>query len=228
MVGQSVDNKPTGRYDKGMTRQASSARRRLPSSVRKAAIVEAATRLFASRGYERTRMEDVARAAGLTKGGLYFHFPDKMSLLRAVVVHHLEHYQALVLEALRSSCPARAAIRQLVKGLVDHMRPLLESGGGLGGLQLLVEGYRHEDIRGIIQEYSARFREALEGLLARGMAEGCLRKVDPALGAMGVTVVLKGLLLEVVVRPLEKMRLEELAVELVEMMVGSGGEEGLA
>src|SRR6476620_1555475 len=48
--------------------------KRLPTEERRVLIVEAAGRLFGERGYEATRLDDVAAAAGVTKPILYRHF----------------------------------------------------------------------------------------------------------------------------------------------------------
>lgn len=55
-------------------------RRRLPPPERRALIEAAAARLFAERGVDRTRLEDVAAAAGVTKPVLYRHFASKRAL----------------------------------------------------------------------------------------------------------------------------------------------------
>ena len=59
--------------------------RRLPEDERRAQILEAAKRCFVEKGFAATRMDDVAKAAGLSKGGLYFHFKSKEELMVAVV-----------------------------------------------------------------------------------------------------------------------------------------------
>lgn len=50
-----------------------------------ARIVEAALARFLSEGFERTRMLDVARDAGLAKGTLYLYYPTKEALFEGVV-----------------------------------------------------------------------------------------------------------------------------------------------
>ncbi|MFZ0960953.1 MAG: TetR/AcrR family transcriptional regulator [Terriglobia bacterium] len=48
-------------------------------------ILAAAFNVFAAHGYEATRIDDVARQAGIAKGTIYLYFRDKERLFRAVV-----------------------------------------------------------------------------------------------------------------------------------------------
>src|ERR1044072_8920073 len=63
-------------------------RRRLAPEHRRALIVESAGRLFGEHGYDGTRLDDVARAAGVTKPVLYRHFADKTALYLALLERH--------------------------------------------------------------------------------------------------------------------------------------------
>lgn len=58
---------------------------KLPAEVRREQLLQAALRLFSEKGYRETSTQEVARAAGLTKGALYFHYPSKEDLLVALV-----------------------------------------------------------------------------------------------------------------------------------------------
>jgi AcrR family transcriptional regulator len=51
----------------------------------RAALLAAARRLFAEKGYAACGTPELAQAAGLTRGALYHHFADKQALFRAVV-----------------------------------------------------------------------------------------------------------------------------------------------
>lgn len=48
-------------------------------------LLDAALEMFAERGYAATRLDDVARAAGVSKGTLYLYYPSKEDLFKAVV-----------------------------------------------------------------------------------------------------------------------------------------------
>jgi len=50
----------------------------------RAQLLEAAARVFAAKGFERASMDDVAKAAGFTKGALYAHFSSKFELTVAL------------------------------------------------------------------------------------------------------------------------------------------------
>jgi AcrR family transcriptional regulator len=63
-------------------------RRRLPSEERRATIVEAAGRLFGDRGYDASRLDDIAAAAGVTKPIVYRHFDTKRALYLALLERH--------------------------------------------------------------------------------------------------------------------------------------------
>jgi AcrR family transcriptional regulator len=60
-------------------------RRRLRPEQRRALILDAAADEFGRRGHRYARMEDIARAAGVTKAVLYDHFPNKGALHAEVV-----------------------------------------------------------------------------------------------------------------------------------------------
>jgi len=55
------------------------------SEARPGEIVEAALDLFVEKGFAATRMDEIAKRAGVTKGTVYLYFPSKEDLFRAVV-----------------------------------------------------------------------------------------------------------------------------------------------
>src|SRR5690242_6886783 len=63
--------------------------RRRRKEARPAELLDAALKLFVEKGFAATRSEEVARAAGVSKGTLYLYFPSKEELLKAVIQHFL-------------------------------------------------------------------------------------------------------------------------------------------
>jgi len=59
--------------------------RKLPEEVRRTQILRAAAYAFSTDGYEKVSMARIAKDAGLTKGGVYFHFSSKEEVFTAMV-----------------------------------------------------------------------------------------------------------------------------------------------
>ena len=76
-------------------------RTRLTQQARKAktreAIVAAATRRFALRGVDATSLDDIAEAAGFTKGAIYANFPNKRALVDAVIERNIVQIDPAIL-----------------------------------------------------------------------------------------------------------------------------------
>lgn len=53
-------------------------------------ILDAALRLFSHHGYGATSVRDIAEAAGLSKGNVYHHFPDKETIFRALLDRYFQ------------------------------------------------------------------------------------------------------------------------------------------
>jgi AcrR family transcriptional regulator len=55
------------------------------AAERRAAIIEAAMEEFISRGFAATRLDDIAKRAGVAKGTIYLHFKDKESMFEELI-----------------------------------------------------------------------------------------------------------------------------------------------
>ncbi|MDU6376033.1 MAG: helix-turn-helix domain-containing protein, partial [Bradyrhizobium sp.] len=65
---------------RGRAAAGSAASRADRAAERRAAIVQAAMDEFIARGFAATRLDDIARRAGVAKGTIYLHFKDKESM----------------------------------------------------------------------------------------------------------------------------------------------------
>ena len=59
----------------------------LRTNLRRTQILEAATRVFADKGYHRATTKDIARSAGMAEGTIYLYFENKSELLIALMEH---------------------------------------------------------------------------------------------------------------------------------------------
>ncbi len=73
---------------------------------------------FITRGYDATSMEDLSRAAGITKSSFYHHFSGKEALLRAALERALDGLFAILDRAARAPAPPLERLRHIVRGQV--------------------------------------------------------------------------------------------------------------
>lgn len=188
--------------------------RHLPEQARRDQILQAARSCFVDRGYHPTRMEDIASAAGLSKGGVYFHFQSKQ-----------EVFDALVQEEFDSSM-------QMLKGVTDSNAPVAEKMQIIGKFFLesfssnadaprffIVMGemgLRDEKLAAKLLEMQSAFIDQVAKLIDQGVAEGMMKPVD----SRAIAALLKALLdgvegLQAIRYPFDKTQLLGAGMDLV-------------
>jgi len=76
---------------------------RLPRDQRRIQLLDAASQVFASKGYHAAAMDDIADAAGVSKPVLYQHFPSKLDLYLALLDQSCDRLVEVLEEALAST-----------------------------------------------------------------------------------------------------------------------------
>ena len=92
--------------DQGRTRRRRRGRpraeERIPEGSRNR-LLDAAVEVFAQRGYERATIDDIAAAAGLSKGTVYWHFSNKADLFQALLEERVDRRLDAVMEITRTA-----------------------------------------------------------------------------------------------------------------------------
>jgi TetR/AcrR family transcriptional regulator len=90
-------------------------------------LLEEAERLFAEKGFEATRLEDVARAVGIRRASIVYHFKDKRELYDAVLADVFAAYHDELAAIFETPGPLRERIEDAVRAWVDFVfrRPSL-------------------------------------------------------------------------------------------------------
>jgi AcrR family transcriptional regulator len=176
--------------------------RRLPSEQRRATIVEAAGRLFGERGYDATRLDDIAAAAGVTKPILYRHFDTKRALYLALLERHRDD-----LESFATMIPAEGTPEQRLRAVLEIWIDYVEAhsyawrmlfrdtGGGpeVQAFRLAVHARAREVVAGIIRSLSDEpiprgELQPLAELMSMGMAASVLWWIEGSGASRGAIV----------------------------------------
>ena len=158
--------------------------RRRPAD-RPAEILSAALEVFAERGFQAARLEEVAKRAGVSKGALYLYFETKADLFRAVVTDaispNIEHVKALASATVPFEQAARMGVGMLARTVVTDRRIT-------GVVKLVIaESRNHPELATIWHETVVEPGiQLLTGLIKAAQARGEIRPGDPRLFAYGL------------------------------------------
>lgn len=158
-------------------------------------ILNAAMRVFSSKGYAGTRLEDVARAAGVTRGAVTWHFSNKANLLNAALVGGTKAYTDRLQTIIDSGLSPLNTLRALVKEMLSS----LESDDVYRTSMEII--FHKSELAEELQQgwakyvgFMNRLQRTAERLVQKGIMLGEIRpEIDPKLAALGMTAFIIGI-----------------------------------
>lgn len=144
---------------------------RLSTAARRAQLLKVGRQVFSTTPYERVAIDDLAGAAGVSKGLLYHYFPDKRSfyveVLRAVALDVLQ------VSEMRPEGSAASSIGDAVDGFLGYVHEnqafykalVRGSSEGEDGLEEVVESVRWTTVSRVMERAQLEPSPRLEALL---------------------------------------------------------------
>ncbi len=147
------------------------------SIVRRQRIVDAALEVFSRRGYRDAAMDEIASEAETSKGGLYFHFPNKQAIFLAL----LDRTARLLRERAEEAITAHdgplarldAALLVVIRTFAGHR--------SLARLFLIEAFGAGREFNRRMAEIHAEFAELITRHLDEAVAQGAIQPLDTKL-----------------------------------------------
>jgi AcrR family transcriptional regulator len=157
-------------------------------------IVNAAQVRFGIYGIEKTTMREIAADLNMSKGSLYYYFPDKEHLYKAVIEKELSEFIFKLQEKINQIDDPVLIMREYVKTRLGCFRSLLNLS------RLRLESY--SELKPLISDFFAKFREnekeIIKSILTTGNKSG-LFKIEDIDGTASLFLdILRGLRINVV------------------------------
>ena len=135
-------------------------------------ILDAAARLFATKGFDGTTTAEICKAAGMSSGNLFHYFGSKREIFFAVIIDGEDEKGAALAEA-QSRDDAWAALLDVVELLawpatVPLGPPLV--------MEAMLQAHRDPELAEWLERDQADERAVIEALISRGVAGG---QIDP-------------------------------------------------
>ncbi|MGO4592832.1 ScbR family autoregulator-binding transcription factor [Leifsonia sp. 2TAF2] len=150
------------------------------AQVTRESIVAGAAAVFGRRGYGLASIADIATESGMTKGALYFHFPSKDELARAVIAEQHRRTMAAAAEAIEEGRPGLETMVLLSAVLARQLLtdPVVQAGIRLTTDVSLFDPPVTEPYQDWLSTSEALFRQAVvEGDLRADLDPGMLASV---------------------------------------------------
>jgi len=147
-------------------------------------ILDAALTVFVEKGFAATKLDDVAVAAGISKGLLYRYFDNKAELFKEVIRQTLVTTIRDVGDRARASDSAVAALDMFLEQMITIANDARRS--AIPKLVISESGSFPELAVFYLAEVIGPGLQQLAGLVGRGVESGEFRKVDSELAAKSI------------------------------------------
>lgn len=167
----------------------------------KAQILAAATAVFAEKGFAKASMNDIVRASGLSKGGVYWHFKSKDAIVEAIFEQFFGGQLVVLDTVFHRSGSAAEKIMQLATLSGGDLVEIAEQFPS--PLEFYALASRDEKLTLALQTYLGVYQERMGALIQQGIEEGEFRDVNPADTAVTLGALFEGIFLLWAVYPMK-------------------------
>jgi TetR/AcrR family fatty acid metabolism transcriptional regulator len=153
--------------------------RRMPSETalneskeaRRRAILESAVRVFAEHGFFAARIRDIAAGAGVAEGTIYLYFGGKDDLLLTAFRDKVAEFVGSV----RDVTPSHAPFEERLARFIGLQFESIQAQPALATVLLLESRQSSKFYGGAVRDVLRTYAQAIDELLASGVADGAVR-----------------------------------------------------
>lgn len=177
-------------------------------------ILVAARACFLQHGYFATRVDVIARAAGLSKGGVYFHFQSKHDIFLALVQSEAD----AAMRTIDTVADGQGGLLEKLLSLGEHFTTLFATSENPRFMMVIAEmALRDEAVSDMLRQIQASHVLRMRQLLELGVASGELRQVDTQSVAFLLKALLDGIQLSYALG--QQVQMEPVLVAAIELIM---------
>ncbi|WP_123026539.1 TetR/AcrR family transcriptional regulator [Mycolicibacterium stellerae] len=164
-------------------------------------IIDAAIKLLAEEGYQRTTFTRIQDCAGVSRGLITYHFGSKAKLIEAVIASTRDTFSAEALEPLKEAATGLDAILGMITSYFDRLTVNPKPAAVMLVLAVSADADAAEVKAAVSQRY-AEMRQELYDWIERGRADGSVASsIEPVSYAALLEGVIRGVALQYLVDP---------------------------
>ncbi len=180
----------------------------------RAQIVDVARKIFTRYGFRKTTMDEIATASRKGKSSIYYYFPGKEDIFKAVVEKEAGELQARLDKTIELDASPLEKLKAYIFFRLHHVRTVENfysalNEDSLSHLEFILEIRRNFDLEEL---------KLVQGILEEGMQDGSFQLSSSEIGAIAISTMMKGLELPLLLSSDHKTDRAELLEDLVRVL----------
>ena len=159
----------------------------------KAHILATALAVFAEKGFAKASMNDIVRASGLSKGGVYWHFKSKEELVTTIFDQFFVEQLTLLDEVMASEATAVAKLTQLASLTGQEIEAMASQFPT--PLEFYALAAHEAALQTLLQTHFQSYETKITALVTQGIVNGEFRDVNSSATAKTIIALFEGVLL---------------------------------
>lgn len=149
-----------------------------PKEARRQEILAAALAAFSEKGYDKTSVDDIVRASGLSKGTLYWHFKNKEAIFTALVQQVFDQISMVFHQSLGDTQDLSPPDR--LKQVFIAFMPMMNEADSWMRLytDFFSQAWQMESVRTALYDAYMQYVDEVQPIIQQGIDAGYFRELD--------------------------------------------------
>jgi len=163
------------------------------SEERKEQILDAATEVFAQKGFDHARMDDIVEETGLSKGALYWYFKSKDDIIFGIMDRMFQLEFRELEELQQTDTSASEALMAFTEVAIKDINRMLRFMPVT--YEFLALAFRNKLVQKAIKQYMNSYVSLLDPMIQAGINSGEFKQVNPRDVSAAVGAIIEGTVL---------------------------------
>lgn len=174
----------------------------MAKEVKKDIIADAALSCFLASGYGATSVDEIAKAAGMSKGGIYWHFKSKEEIFIYLITRLVDEWKAHYIATLKNTHTTSAKLAKYAEHLQDVDTPITAL-----VLEFLLQNKTKENVLKMNCEID-KPTDVIFTIIKEAVKNGEFKSMDPKILTLSFLAIFDGCVLQAFIHQ-DKQLLEE-------------------
>ena len=182
----------------------------------KSLILDSALDVFVKKGYAETRMEDIVKLSGLSKGAIYYHYNSKRDLFLSLIEHWENYSFPDIFNKDLEKNTSSEILRQIVKDIINTFKTNKKV--FLAELEFWSLANHDSEVRDKTKQLYVKLLRLFKNIIDNGIKNNEFKKIDLDIGSLSIMTSIQGIIWFSIFEE-SKLSAEEYLNEVMEFII---------